>query len=136
MRQGVAAIDGFLLTRVSRKLAPISGGWGLGETGACALGESTTANHYYDNDMLGCEAGRSIAGRVGVIATRWPIVWGGHCRTDGSGPNSGGANPYPHARTHVGSAINTPAINAATIGAATIDASCANTTRAESSAPS
>jgi len=79
--------------------------------------------------------GRSIAGLIGVIATRWPIVWGGHCRTDGSGPNSGGANPYPHARTHVGSAINPSAINAATIDAATIDASCANTTRADSSAP-
>jgi hypothetical protein len=98
------------------------------------LGRAQTANHYYGNDMLGCEATyprqRSIAGPVGVIATRWPIVWGGHCRTNGSGPNSGGANPYPHARTHVGSAINTPAIDAATI-----DASYTSTTRAESSAP-
>jgi hypothetical protein len=72
--------------------------------------------------MLGFEAGRSIAGRVGVIATRWPIVWGGHCRTDRSGPNSGGANPYPQARTHVGSAtINAAAINTSNANTASTD---------------
>jgi hypothetical protein len=62
--------------------------------------------------------GNSIAGQIGVISARGPVViaWGYHCCTDGRG-----ANADTHAATHIGSAKRSAPINAASMHAARSD---------------
>jgi hypothetical protein len=72
-----------------------------------------------EGGIVTVDLARSITGRVGVIPTRWTIIWGGHRR-----PNGGSAkpHPYPDARAHVGSAtINAAAINTASTDTASTD---------------
>jgi hypothetical protein len=57
---------------------------------------------------------QSIAGRVGVIATRSVVIAWGHYRcTDGSGTNA-----HPNAAARIASAISAAAIDAAHVSAA------------------
>jgi len=113
-----------LLSWCVQKIGPGPGEvWGDRGTEACALGESTTqlitTLVTTTSAARQLTLGRSITGRVGVIPTRWPIVWGGHRRPNGGGAN---AHPYPDARAHVGSAtINAAAINTSSANTASTD---------------